>query len=105
MDLHQQLVMHLVSFDPNGFTVGPGQVASSTNDTGTNNTIVLERGKQEGYRHINSDGNITSIVSANQAAGIEYCFLEWYYNMPQVIVLITAELVGTLDSDCRLHHL
>ena len=63
----------LASFDTNGFTVGPGQVASSTNDTGggANNTVAWSW-KGGGAAVQNNDGTITGsncMVSANVDAG------------------------------------
>lgn len=64
----------LASFDTNGFTVGPGQVASSTNDTsgGANNTVAWSW-KAGGTATTITAGtvsnDIASDVSANTANG------------------------------------
>ena len=57
----------LVSFNANGFTVGNPQNASSHNNNGE--TIVAWCWKAGGAAVSNSDGSITSSVSANQEAG------------------------------------
>ena len=57
----------LVSFDPNGFTVGEPQNASSHNNNGE--SIVAWCWKAGGTAVTNNDGNNTSQVSANTEAG------------------------------------
>ena len=57
----------LVSFDTDGFTVGTPERAGSTNEN--NDTIVAWNWKAGGSASSNSNGSITSSVSANVAAG------------------------------------
>ena len=57
----------LLSFDPNGFTVGQPQNASSHNNNGE--SIVAWCWKAGGTAVTNNDGNNTSQVSANTEAG------------------------------------
>jgi len=57
----------LASFDANGFTVGEPQNASSHNNNGE--SIVNWAWKGGGSASSNSDGDITSQVSANTSAG------------------------------------
>ena len=57
----------LVSFDTDGFTVGTPQRAGSTN--ANNDTIVAWNWKAGGSASSNSNGSITSSVSANPSAG------------------------------------
>lgn len=54
----------VASFDTNGFTVGQTSVASSTNEGS-----VVAWSWKAGTTSNNTQGNITSVVSANQAAG------------------------------------
>ena len=56
----------LMSFDSNGFTLG-ASAFGSVNESGFNN--VAWCWKAGGTPSINTDGTITSLVSANQAAG------------------------------------
>ena len=57
----------LVSFDTDGFTVGTPERAGSTNTN--NDTIVAWNWKAGGAASSNTNGSITSSVSANAAAG------------------------------------
>ena len=57
----------LVSFDANGFTVGTVSNSGSTNTN--NNSIVAWNWKAGGSGSSNTDGSITSTVSANPTAG------------------------------------
>ena len=57
----------LVSFDTNGFTVGTVQNHTSTNGSGA--SIVAWNWKANGAGVSNTDGSITSTVSANTDAG------------------------------------
>ena len=64
----------LASFDTNGFTVGPGQVASSTNDTGggANNTVAWSWKAGGAATTITAgtvSNDVSSDVSANTDAG------------------------------------
>ena len=56
---------HLVSFDANGITIG-----SNTNMNGSGNDFVGFFMKMAGSSSSNTDGTITSTVSANQTAGM-----------------------------------
>ena len=57
----------LASFDSNGFTVGPIQNHTSTNGSGQ--SIVAWNWKANGSGVSNTDGSITSTVSANTSSG------------------------------------
>jgi len=57
----------LVSFDSDGFTVGPPERAGSTNNNGS--SIVAWNWKAGGTAVSNTNGTITSSVSANPSAG------------------------------------
>ena len=59
----------LVSFDTDGFTLGAVQRANSFNKVDSANNIVAWCWKASNDSTINQDGSITSIVSANPAAG------------------------------------
>jgi len=55
----------LTAFNSNGFTLG----GSNTSSNGSGTTYVAWNWKAGGLPTINTDGSLTSIVSANQAAG------------------------------------
>lgn len=57
----------LVSYDANGFTVGPTQYLSATNASG--DQLIARCWKAGGAAVTNNDGSVTSYVSANTAAG------------------------------------
>lgn len=63
----------LVSFDSNGFTLGTPNNAGSTNTNG--GSIVAWAWKAGGAAVSNTDGTITSTVSANQDAG--FSIVKW----------------------------
>ena len=68
IDFNSSAGRDLVSFDPNGFTVGNPEQASSTNNNGSN--LVAWCWKAGGATAVsNSDGSITSSISANQEGG------------------------------------
>jgi len=66
----------LISFDSNGFTVGP--VQQTFLNSGYNQVAWLW--KAGGTPSINTDGTTTSIVSANQAAG--FSIVKWVGTRP-----------------------
>jgi len=63
----------LTSFDSNGFSVGTEQGVN-----GGGNGIVAWNWKAGGTASINTDGTVTSLVSANQAAG--FSVIKWNNN-------------------------
>ena len=68
IDFNSSAGRDLVSFDPSGFTVGNPEQASSTNNNGSN--LVAWCWKAGGATAVsNSDGSITSSISANQEGG------------------------------------
>ena len=68
IDFNSSAGRDLVSFDPHGFTVGNPEQASSTNNNGSN--LVAWCWKAGGATAVsNSDGSITSSVSANPTGG------------------------------------
>ena len=68
IDFNSSAGRDLVSFDPSGFTVGNPEQASSTNNNGSN--LVAWCWKAGGATTVsNSDGSITSSVSANPTGG------------------------------------
>ena len=68
IDFNSSAGRDLVSFDPHGFTVGNPEQASSTNNNGSN--LVAWCWKAGGATAVsNSDGSITSSISANQEGG------------------------------------
>ena len=68
IDFNSSAGRDLVSFDPSGFTVGNPEQASSTNNNGSN--LVAWCWKAGGATTVsNSDGSITSSVSANPIGG------------------------------------
>ena len=68
IDFNSSAGRDLVSFDPSGFTVGNPEQASSTNNDGSN--LVAWCWKAGGATTVsNSDGSITSSVSANPTGG------------------------------------
>jgi hypothetical protein len=102
----------LVSFDSNGFTVGVVQNAGSTNTNG--DSIVAWTWKAGGTAVSNTNGTITSTVSANQAAG--FSIVKWtstgsntssetvghgLINTPDVIILKNLSAAGT---SWRVYH-